>query len=113
MHAGVNDVTMESWPETSQPQTSAMNSYTGEELSVMHMSPISDVEEETRNDSEPVNSGISNQVLLLLLLSPVFCALAYQEDVVRLAQASRVALEPCIDFHLAFIRHMVRVYITC
>ena len=33
--------------------------------------------------------------------------MAYQEDVVRLARASRVALEPYVDESLAFIRHIV------
>ena len=59
-----------------------------------------------------VTYKVSNRVLLTLLRMPVFCALTYQEDVVRLAQTSRVALEPYVDFYLAFIRHIVTEYST-
>ena len=50
---------------------------------------------------------ITTQVLALLLILPAFFAMAYQEDVVRLATASRVALEPIVVESLAFIRYIV------
>ena len=50
---------------------------------------------------------ITTQVLLTLFLLPAFFAMAYQEDVVGLARASHVALEPIVVESLAFIRYIV------
>ena len=50
-------------------------------------------------------------VLLTLLLLPEFSTLCYLDDVVRLACTSRIALEPTVAFHLAFIRHMVTQHV--
>ena len=50
---------------------------------------------------------ITTQVLALLLILPSFFAMAYHENVVRLATASRVALEPIVVESLAFIHYIV------
>ena len=50
---------------------------------------------------------ITTQVLALLLILPAIIAMAYQEHVVRLATASRVALEPIVVESLAFIHYVV------
>ena len=50
---------------------------------------------------------ITTQVILTLFLLPAFFAMAYQEDVVRLATASRVALEPIVVESLVFIHYVV------
>ena len=112
VHAGIDDVIMQTIPVSSQLQASVMDSYSEEETGIMHMSPVSDLEEDILDEGEPVTYKVSNRVLLTLLRMPVFCALTYQEDVVRLAQTSRVALGPYVDFHLAFIRHIVTEYST-
>ena len=76
---------------------------------MLDLSPISDVDEDGHDHDNGVweTQMIATQVLLQLLLLPEFYAMAYQEDVVRLARASRVALEPYVDESLAFIRHVV------
>ena len=50
---------------------------------------------------------ITTQVLALLLILPAIFAMAYQENVVRLATASCVALEPIVVESLAFIHYIV------
>ena len=50
---------------------------------------------------------ITTQVLALLLILPAFFAMAYRENVVRLATASCVALEPIVVESLAFIRYII------
>ena len=50
---------------------------------------------------------ITTQVLALLLILPAIFAMAYQENVVRLATASCVALEPIVVESLAFIRYII------
>ena len=50
------------------------------------------------------------QLLLQLLVSPELHAMAYQEDVARLAETSRVPLEPCVEESLARSRHIVGEY---
>jgi hypothetical protein len=53
--------------------------------------------------------AVSTQVWLTLLLLPVFSALCPLNEVVRLACTSRMALEPTVAGHLAFIQHLWRM----
>ena len=52
---------------------------------------------------------VSTHVWLTLLLLPVFSALCYLNEVVRLACTSRMAREPTVAGHLAFIQHLWRM----
>ena len=47
------------------------------------------------------------EVLAQILTLPSFYAISYQEDIVRLAIASRVAFDPYVRSALAFINHIV------
>ncbi len=53
--------------------------------------------------------AVSTHVWLTILLLPVVSALCYLNEVVRLACTSRMALEPTVAGHLAFIQHLWRM----
>ena len=110
--AGVIDEAKPTMTSLASPPRRGEDSTGEEEKFDMHLSPLSDIEDDTNSRKDQDAYSVSNRLLLPLLLLPMFGALCYQEDFVRLARASRVALDPHVAFHLAFIRHMVREYIT-
>ena len=75
------------------PQEQAGGSDGEQEWWMLDLSPNSDVDESAQSEQGQETQMITTQVLLTLLILPAFFAMAYQEDVVRLARASRVALE--------------------
>ena len=89
------------------PQEQAGGSDGEQEWWMLDLSPNSDVDESAQSEQGQETQMITTQVLLTLLILPAFFAMAYQEDVVRLAKASRVALEPIVVESLAFIRYIV------
>ena len=63
--------------------------------------------ESAQGEQRQETQMITTQVLALLLILPAIVAMAYQENVVRLATASCVALEPIVVESLAFIHYIV------
>ena len=73
----------------------------------VHMSPISEVDDNPAGSDRETPYVVSTHVWLMLLMLPEFSASCYLNDVVRLAGTSRMAMEPAMVDHLALIQHLV------
>ena len=80
---------------------------TSEAMFDMHVSPISEVDDNPACSDRETPYVVSTHVWLMLLMLPEFSASCYLNDVVRLAGTSRMALEPAVVDHLALIQRLV------
>jgi hypothetical protein len=80
---------------------------TSEAMFDMHVSPMSEVEDNLARSDRETPYVVSTHVWLMLLLLPEFSASCYLNDVVKLACTSRMALEPTVVDQLAFTQHLV------
>ena len=92
--------------QESKPMGIYLQPRTSEAMFNMHVSPMSEVDDDPAGARE-VPYVVPTHVWLMLLMLPEFSTSCYLNDVVRLAGASRMALEPAVADHLAFIQYIM------
>ncbi len=92
--------------QESKPMEIYLQPRTSEAMFDMHVSPMSEVDDDPAGARE-VPYVVPTHVWLMLLMLPEFSTSCYLNDVVKLAGASRMALEPAVADHLAFIQYMM------